>query len=202
MYPKKVDLAFICRHNGRYGRRGSIFLNSNGSIVHNGAAVVTTDTSFPKKNPQQQHKLAFTTSPKQKEQSSLSSFIKTILIVDDDPDITLTFKKALEMENQKSDNKTFFKVYTYNYCLLALSEFKPNFYDLLLIDINMPTMNGFEFSTRILELDINVRVCYITAGEVNIEALREQYPTLSFGCFIKKPVTTGDLVQRVKAELE
>jgi CheY-like chemotaxis protein len=72
----------------------------------------------------------------------------------------------------------------------------------LLVDINMPKMNGFEFSARVLELDLNVRICYSTAGEMNIEALREQYPTLSFGCFIRKPVTVDNLVKRVKAELD
>jgi two-component SAPR family response regulator len=66
----------------------------------------------------------------------------------------------------------------------------------------MPKVNGFEFSEKILELDVNVRVCYISAGEMNTEALREQYPTLSIGCFIKKPITIENLVRRVKAELE
>jgi hypothetical protein len=53
-----------------------------------------------------------------------------------------------------------------------------------------------------LKLDVNVRICYISAGEINIEALREQYPSLSIGCFIRKPVTMENLVRRVKAELE
>jgi DNA-binding response OmpR family regulator len=126
---------------------------------------------------------------------------KNILIIDDDPDITLTFKKCLEAENDKGDNKTFFKAYTYNDTIQALAEFKPNFYDLLLIDINIPKMNGFEFSRQILQIDVNVRVCYITAAEINLEALREQFPTLSIGCFIKKPTGIENLVKRVMAEL-
>jgi DNA-binding response OmpR family regulator len=85
---------------------------------------------------------------------------------------------------------------------LALAEFKTNFYDHLLIDVNMPKLNGFELSEKILELDLNVRICYISAGEMNIEALREQYKSLSLGCFITKPVTVENLVRRVKAELE
>ena len=135
----------------------------------------------------------------EQEEHQISPFAKRILIVDDDPDITLIFKKGLEAEN---NNRLFFKVYTYNYPLLALSEFKLNFYDLLLVDINMPKMNGFEFSTQILELDINIRICYMSSGQINQEALREQYPTLSIGCFIKKPVTIENLVRRVKAELD
>ena len=71
--------------------------------------------------------------------------LKRILIVDDDPDITLTFKSALENEDDKLE------VHTFNDPLSALSQFKPSFYDLLLIDINMPDMNGFELCTEILK---------------------------------------------------
>ena len=117
-------------------------------------------------------------------------------------EIILTFKKGLEAENEYRSGKIFFQVYAYDDPLLALSEFKPYFYDLLLVDVNMPKVNGFEFSEKILKLDVNVRVCYISAGEMNIEALREQYPSLSIGCFIKKPITIENLVRRVKAELE
>ena len=133
-------------------------------------------------------------------QQELSPKSKRVLIVDDDPDITLTFKKGLEAENEKSSN-LFFEVSTYNDPINALSEFKPNLYDLLLVDINMPKMDGLEFSAKILEQDINVRVCFITATEINTGALREQYSSLSIGCFIKKPVTIENLVERVKAEL-
>lgn len=135
------------------------------------------------------------------EQQELSSVSKRILIVDDDPDITLTFKNGLEAENEKS-NKIFFEVNVYNDPSIALLEFKPHWYDLLLVDINMPKMDGLEFSTKILKQDINIRVCFVTATEINTQALREQYPSLSIGCFIKKPVSIENLVRRVKAELE
>ena len=119
---------------------------------------------------------------------------KIILIVDDDPDVASIFSIGLEDEG--------FEVYTYNDPLEALSNFKPSFYDLLLIDINMPKMNGFELCTQILKFDVNVKICFITAGETNIQALREVYPLISVGCFIKKPVTIDYLVKRIKAELE
>ena len=70
----------------------------------------------------------------QQEQSSVS---KRILVVDDDPDITLTFKSVLEAENEKSNNRIHFEVNTCNDPIIALSEFKPHFYDLLLVDFNM-----------------------------------------------------------------
>jgi DNA-binding response OmpR family regulator len=123
-------------------------------------------------------------------------FLKRILIVDDDPDITLTFKYALERENDKLE------VHTFNDPLSVLSQFKPSFYDLLLIDINMPDMNGFELCTAILKIDVNVKICFMSAGEVNHEAVRELYPTLSIGCFIKKPVAIDYLLKRINAELE
>jgi DNA-binding response OmpR family regulator len=85
---------------------------------------------------------------------------------------------------------------------VALSEFKPDSYDLILIDINMPKMNGFDFCVKAFEVDINPRVCFMSSGLINQEALREQYPALSIGCFIRKPVTIEDLVRKVKAELE
>jgi DNA-binding response OmpR family regulator len=119
---------------------------------------------------------------------------KIILIVDDDPDVASIFSIGLEDEG--------FEVYIYNDPLEALSNFKPSFYDLLLIDINMPKMNGFELCSQILKFDVNVRICFITAGETNIEALREVYPLISVGCFIKKPVTIDYLVKRIKSELE
>jgi response regulator RpfG family c-di-GMP phosphodiesterase len=120
--------------------------------------------------------------------------------VDDEPDVTLTFKAGLDGYYY---DKTRFEVYAYNNPILALSEFKPNFYDLLLTDINMPHMDGFELCEKILELDINIRVCFISAAEVNIQALREVYPKArSIGCFIKKPVTISYLVKRLSAELE
>ena len=125
------------------------------------------------------------------EQKKLS---KVILIIDDDPDMTSIFSLGLQDEG--------YEVYTHNDPLEVLSQFRPNFYDLLLVDINMPKMNGIDLSRQILELDSNVKICFITAGEANIEVLRELYPTRGIGCFIKKPVTIENLIKRVRAELE
>jgi DNA-binding response OmpR family regulator len=138
----------------------------------------------------------------QESKEKQSPFTKRILIVDDDPDITFTFKKAFEEANRISGNKVSFHVNTYNDPLLALSEFKPDFYDLMLVDINIPKMNGFDFCVKVFEVDLNPKVCFISSALVNQEALKEQYPSLSFGCFIEKPITIDSLIRRVKAELE
>ena len=100
--------------------------------------------------------------------------VKRVLVVDDEPDVALTFKAGLE--EYLCDGKRRFEVYAYNNPLQALSEFKPDFYDLMLIDVYMPDMNGFELSQKILDLDANVRVCFISAAELNVQALREVYP--------------------------
>jgi CheY-like chemotaxis protein len=126
--------------------------------------------------------------------------VKRILVVDNEPDLTLTFKAGLE--EYHCDGKRKFEVYTYNNPLQALSEFKPDIYDLILIDVYMPGMDGFELSQKILELDANIRVCFMSAAELNIQALREVYPKLGFGCFIKKPVEMEYLVERLCAELD
>jgi DNA-binding response OmpR family regulator len=132
----------------------------------------------------------------------LSPFVKRILIVDDDPDTVFTFKKVFEEANRIGGNKTSFQVNAYNDPLVALLEFKPDYYDLMLVDINMAEMNGFDFCMKILELDANPRFCFMSSGLINQEALREQYPSLSIGCFIMKPITMENLIRRVRSELE
>jgi two-component system, OmpR family, response regulator ChvI len=117
----------------------------------------------------------------------------SILIVDDEIDITLAFKKGLESDG--------FLVDTYNDPLTALLNFKSDFYDLLLVDVRMPKMNGFELYQEIEKVDKKTKVCFITAFEVYYHALREIFPTLEVGCFIRKPIEIDDLVKRINAEI-
>jgi DNA-binding response OmpR family regulator len=118
---------------------------------------------------------------------------KVVLIVDDEPDWTTDFSLGLQDES--------FEVYTYNDLLEALSQFRMNFYDLILIDINMPKINGIEITRQILELDANVNICFVTAVNVNMKALGV-HRTRSIGCYIKDPVIIAQLVRRAKAEIE
>jgi DNA-binding response OmpR family regulator len=120
---------------------------------------------------------------------------KRILVVDDNSDIVFTLGIGL-----KSDPTM--QVYGYDNPVTALLEFKPNFYDLLLIDVNMPMMDGFQLAQKLLQTDLNVRVCFMTSGEINMDAAREVHPLKSIGCFIKKPITTEQLLRRIRAELE
>ena len=116
-----------------------------------------------------------------------------ILIVDDDSDITLAFKKGLENDG--------FNVDVFNDPQEALSNFEASKYDLLLLDIRMPKMNGFELYKEMDKIDNHVKVCFITAFEVYYEALREVFPSMEVECFIRKPIEIGNLVKRIKNEL-
>jgi DNA-binding response OmpR family regulator len=128
--------------------------------------------------------------------SSESRLNKRIMIIDDNSDIGLTMRTGLEINDET------IQVDCYDNPVRALTEFRPDFYDLLLVDINMPTMNGFELCEKLLQKDINVKVCFMSSGEINMDAVREVHSIKSIGCFIKKPIAVDALVQRIKAELE
>jgi two-component system, OmpR family, response regulator ChvI len=117
----------------------------------------------------------------------------SVLIVDDELDITLAFKKGLESNG--------FLVDIYNDPVIALSNFKSGFYDLLLLDVRMPKMNGFELYQEIEKIDKKAKVCFITAFEVYYQALKEIFPTLDVGCFIRKPIEIEDLVKKINSEI-
>jgi CheY-like chemotaxis protein len=179
------------------------------SILHN----ITSSSSYhsessssppilQSQNQQSNYATASTTIEQTSRRRIKDSFLRRILVVDDEPDVTLTFKVGLEEYYLNNGDKRRFEVRTYNSPLEALSEFKPNFYDLILVDVYMPNMNGFQLSEKILELDANIRVCFISAADLNIEALREVYPKLSFGSFMKKPVEIEYLAKMLLAELD
>jgi len=119
----------------------------------------------------------------------------SILIVDDEPDTTLTLKEGLEASG-------FAAVETYNDPLLALAAFEPGKYDLLLIDVKMDKMGGFELYKEIQKKDKNANACFITAYEIYYDSLKRDFPGLNVGCFITKPIEIGSLVRRIRKELE
>lgn len=120
--------------------------------------------------------------------------MKKILVVDDEPDITSSIKNGLQRKG--------FEVDTYNDPTDALSNFKPDTYDLLLIDIRMPKMNGFELYREVKKKSSDVRICFFTAFEVYYDEFRKMFPNLEVKCFIRKPITISDLVTHINTELE
>jgi two-component system, OmpR family, response regulator ChvI len=120
---------------------------------------------------------------------------RRILVVDDDPDVNLTMKVALKDEG--------FEVDTFDSPQLALSSFKPNFYDLILLDIKMPKIDGFELYREIKKRDDKVKVCFLTASVyTEYEEFLKQNPKVIVKCFARKPIPIDDLSKIVKEQLK
>ena len=94
-----------------------------------------------------------------------------------------------------------FEVDAYNEPQKALSDFKPNIYDLLLIDFRMSRMSGFELYREIKKMDDTVKVCFLTAFEMYYDEFKKVFPTSNVKCFIRKPITLKKLVSHIKSEL-
>ena len=135
-----------------------------------------------------------TTTTTNSNNSSLKNNKKRILVVDDEPDVIIVFKMVLEMNG--------FEVDAYDNPLSVLSNFKPNSYGLLLLDIKMPQMNGFELYKKLRKVDDKVKVCFITAYEDYRKEFKESFPELDeTKYFIRKPTAIEDLVNHVSAIL-
>ena len=124
----------------------------------------------------------------------MSVIKNSILLIDDKLDITLTIKGILEDAG--------FNVDTFNDPLLVFSNYKANFYDLVILDILMPKMNGFELYVNIREKDHKVKVCFLTASEFYYEKFRKKYSSelvkiLDKEFFIQKPIKNEDLIKYV-----
>ena len=122
--------------------------------------------------------------------------MKRIFLVDDNYDHTVTFKVGLELAG--------FEVDVYNDSAIGLSKFKPDYYDLLLIDIKMPKIDGFELYEKISEIDNKVKVWFITAYE-RYEALKEVPPMskeMILNHSVEKPIEIDVLVKQIKLELD
>ena len=119
-----------------------------------------------------------------------------ILLVDDEPDIAMAFKLALQDAGYFVD--------TYLDPLIALSKFNSSCYDLIILDIKMPKLNGFELYAEMRKVDNKVKFCFITAGEMFYDKVRnkkgeegEQYCKLYTQRFLQKPISNIELVRRI-----
>jgi DNA-binding response OmpR family regulator len=85
--------------------------------------------------------------------------------------------------------------------IVALSNFKAGLYDLLLLDIRMPQMNGLELYQKMKQIDKNAKVCFVTASELFYEEYRkmEAHPWLDKAYFIQKPFRTEEMIEQIKA---
>ena len=119
----------------------------------------------------------------------------TIMLVDDEQDIARLLTIALQ------DNG--FVVDAFNDPLSALANYKAGHYDLLLLDIKMPTMNGFELYQKIKNIDDNAQVCFITAYIDSINDFKRLFPALDeVDRFVTKPIEIHNLVKIVKSKVD
>ena len=116
--------------------------------------------------------------------------MKRIMVVDDEPDLTLFYRMSLEYHG--------FEVETFNDPRNALSNFKTDYYDLIILDIKMPGMDGFELYTEIRKRDKKVKVCFLTASELYYKEFRmKEYSALDKSLFIRKPIGNEEMLKEI-----
>ena len=121
---------------------------------------------------------------------------KRILVVDDEQDIAFTLKATLEETES-------FQVETFTDPVLALSEFKAGVYDLAVLDIRMPEMDGFELCRKLRDVDSRLKICFLTAAEMLYyqETDSDVVNDLGKDCFITKPVNNENFVKNIESIL-
>lgn len=115
------------------------------------------------------------------------------MIVEDEQDIAHVLKRGLELKG--------FTVDVFTDPLEALSNFRAGSYGLILSDIKMPKMNGFELYHKIEKMDPVVKICFITAFEMYYDEFKRVFPKIKVSCFVRKPVSINDLANIIVREL-
>lgn len=118
---------------------------------------------------------------------------KRIMVVDDEVDISIMFKSGLERGG--------FAVDVFNDPIQALLQFKPEYYDMLLLDVRMPQMSGFELCSQLRKRDKTAKVCFISAFEIHEEEMKKYLPDEVEKCIVKKPVSMKELVRIINKEM-
>jgi DNA-binding response OmpR family regulator len=117
-----------------------------------------------------------------------------ILIVDDEPDICIALKEVLEGNG--------FKVDTFVDPTLALENFERSRYAVLILDIKMPVMNGFQLYAQMKKIDLNIKALFLTAltDLQEYDAFKKEvFPKEGQRHFIQKPIENEEIVERVNA---
>lgn len=116
-----------------------------------------------------------------------------VLVVDDEEDITTIMKLGL--------HKFGFSVDVFNRPQQALAQFKPNYYNAIVLDVRMPGMSGFDLAKEIWTRDEKARVCFLSAFEIYEQEARQVFQNFKSHCFIKKPITPSDLSRHIQVHL-
>lgn len=121
---------------------------------------------------------------------------KRILIIDDEQDIVDIFRISLEDNGFKTD--------TYADPVLAYQNFRDGKYDLVLLDIKMSGVDGFDLYQKIKRTDGKVKIIFLTASEYYYEQFRKEkgFDNFKQEIFLRKPIQIKDLVSKVEKLLE
>ncbi|MGB6590204.1 MAG: response regulator [Candidatus Nitrosopolaris sp.] len=116
-----------------------------------------------------------------------------ILVVDDEPDVCFVLEKVL--------GENGFVVNSYENPLLALEGFMARTYNLVILDVKMSEINGFDLYREIKRLDKKANVCFLTAREKCNGAYSDIFSSLPANCFIRKPIENEELVRRINENI-
>ena len=119
-----------------------------------------------------------------------------LMVVDDEKDILRIIKRDLEADTNS------FRVDTFSSSELAIQAFDnhpKDYYDLILTDIRMPKINGFELYRRIKEKNPSMKIAFITAFEINKEEFNKVLPSIDVKDFIIKPISMSHLIVKLKS---
>jgi DNA-binding NtrC family response regulator len=117
-----------------------------------------------------------------------------LLVVDDEPELVDMLSKGLSYYG--------FEVDAFDDPQVVLSRFKPNYYDMSILDIRMPGMNGFQLYRKLREIDPKLPVCFMTAFAVYREEYEKVFPQHDIRAFVEKPVTLARLNNIVREAIE
>jgi DNA-binding response OmpR family regulator len=118
-----------------------------------------------------------------------------IMLVDDEPDINAALSVVLKRAGYDVD--------TFDNPFIALEKLKPGFYGLIILDVKMPQMDGFELYREIKKVDKKAKICFLTASELYYESIRkEKFPPVDKELFIIKPISNAELLKKINAILK
>lgn len=117
--------------------------------------------------------------------------LKRVLIVDDEVEITTQLKIGLKGYG--------FSISTSNNALDVLSNFRPGMYDLAIVDIRMPEMNGFELYRELRKIDSQLPIWFLTAFDIHVKEFESMFPDLDVNMIVRKPVSISDLARKINS---
>jgi DNA-binding response OmpR family regulator len=122
--------------------------------------------------------------------------VKKIMVVDDEDDLIFLLRTLLDQIG--------FKVSGFTDPLLALQAFKAGTYDLAILDIRLPGLDGFELYERLKRIDNSLKVCFFTASEFYYKNSKEEQHSILINehPIIRKPISNEDLIKQVQKVLE